>query len=285
MPIRLKVIPTDEPEGRAYQYEFDSDRSQILIGRRSGVDVLLPDRRVSLIHSRIDRRSGEYYLCDEGSSNGTRLNGFILKTGEPLRLRAGDRVSLGGFTLEVDLRLTEMNARLEHSTSMTRRMVLGILERLGPGESQPHLTVLDGPQQGARFSVGEAGRTYFLGRGSQGELRLEGIDVAHGLVGLVRDEMGVTAREMSAKVSLNEKVIGGARALVDGDLLKIDGIRLRYSDPAEVYLKKLEGGEVAENPYRKEARREGRGEMVLLTAAVLTVLLSALGLWYVISWR
>ena len=69
------ALSSDSGSRRVFRYEFDADRAQILLGRRGGVDVLLPDARVSLVHARIERRKGAYYLVDDGSTNGTRLNG------------------------------------------------------------------------------------------------------------------------------------------------------------------------------------------------------------------
>ena len=51
---------SDSGSRRVFRYEFDADRAQILLGRRGGVDVLLPDARVSLVHARIERRKGAY---------------------------------------------------------------------------------------------------------------------------------------------------------------------------------------------------------------------------------
>ena len=49
---------SDSGSRRVFRYEFDADRAQILLGRRGGVDVLLPDARVSLVHARIERTQG-----------------------------------------------------------------------------------------------------------------------------------------------------------------------------------------------------------------------------------
>ncbi|MCP3064570.1 FHA domain-containing protein [Myxococcus sp. K38C18041901] len=63
------------------------------MGRTSENDVVLHDHGVSRQHARIVLRDGQYFAEDIGSSNGTALNGNLLK-GEQL-LRDGDRLGVG----------------------------------------------------------------------------------------------------------------------------------------------------------------------------------------------
>ncbi|MFY2557727.1 FHA domain-containing protein [Corallococcus terminator] len=63
------------------------------IGRTPENDLVLLDHGVSRLHARIVLRGGQYFTQDMGSSNGTALNGNVLK-GEQL-LRDGDRIGVG----------------------------------------------------------------------------------------------------------------------------------------------------------------------------------------------
>src|SRR3954468_10071385 len=104
MPLRLEVSALAESGSRrVFRYEFDADRAQILLGRRGGVDVLLPDGHVSLVHARIERRKGEYYLVDDGSTNGTRINDVPVEAGVRWQLHEGDRINIGRYALMVSL--------------------------------------------------------------------------------------------------------------------------------------------------------------------------------------
>ncbi|XSF17117.1 FHA domain-containing protein [Myxococcus faecalis] len=76
-------------EGRELVFE----QAEVKIGRTSENDVVLHDHGVSRQHARIVLRAGQYYAEDNGSSNGTVLNGNLLK-GEQL-LRDGDRIGVG----------------------------------------------------------------------------------------------------------------------------------------------------------------------------------------------
>ena len=74
-----------------------------VIGRSPGVDLPLVDEEVSRTHAWVSLRNGpggnEVVLEDKGSTTGTFLNDQIL-TG-PVRLTAGDRISVGNHVLKL----------------------------------------------------------------------------------------------------------------------------------------------------------------------------------------
>src|ERR1700753_1736752 len=194
VPLRLEVSAAGDSGSRGvFRSEFDADRAQILLGRRGGVDVLLPDARVSLVHARIERRKGEYWLVDDNSTNGTRLNGTPVGNALRQRLQEGDRISIGEYALQVSLPPSSIEARPESSLSMARGMVRDLLERLGPGEAQASLLGLDGPETRVMLTLADVGRTYILGRAAGNDLRLDDVDMWREHAALVRDELGVSA--------------------------------------------------------------------------------------------
>jgi hypothetical protein len=69
----------------------------LVIGRAPGCDLQLSEPTVSRRHAELRRVAGGWELRDLGSTNGTRVNGRRVRGREPLR--AGDVVSLGGFSL------------------------------------------------------------------------------------------------------------------------------------------------------------------------------------------
>ncbi|HZS36272.1 MAG TPA: FHA domain-containing protein [Polyangia bacterium] len=290
MPLRLQVTALDDPQARVFRYEFDADRAQILLGRRGGVDVLLPHSKVSLVHARIERRAGDYFLVDDGSTNGTRLNGAPVPTGQRQPLRDGDRIAIGSFALEVAIAESDINWPAESSGSIARRMVREVLERLGPGESQPSLLVLDGPQTGVLLALGDAERTFVLGRASGSDLRLDDVDMWREHAALVRDAEGVTVRDvgMSPALTVNGERVSGSRALRDGDVLVLGTTSLRYHDPAEVYLRRLEtpGTPDESEPHPAAPARNVRRRPELLVAIVggALALAAAAALVYVLLW-
>ena len=70
------------------------------IGRALDNDVVIADARVSRYHAEVSRAGREYVVRDLGSTNGTAVAGRRA-TEQPLR--HGDQISVGGYTLAVQL--------------------------------------------------------------------------------------------------------------------------------------------------------------------------------------
>ncbi|MGA2805284.1 MAG: FHA domain-containing protein [Acidimicrobiales bacterium] len=93
--LRLRVV--DPPQRRGRVFELGEE---VTVGRSPGCAVPLDDDTfASSIHARVFRRSGELWIEDLGSTNGTFLNDERLEV--PTRLRRGDRVKVGSTILEV----------------------------------------------------------------------------------------------------------------------------------------------------------------------------------------
>jgi len=75
---------------------FALTRDRMTIGRRPDSDVFLDDVTVSRDHALLVRRSGEIYLDDLGSLNGTYVNRQRI---ESHRLEDGDELQVGKFKL------------------------------------------------------------------------------------------------------------------------------------------------------------------------------------------
>lgn len=76
---------------------FPLDRDRVIIGRLAESDVVLSDPGASRRHAEVRRESGDYYITDLGSTNGTMVNEATI--GER-RLEPGDRITIGRTVLE-----------------------------------------------------------------------------------------------------------------------------------------------------------------------------------------
>jgi pSer/pThr/pTyr-binding forkhead associated (FHA) protein len=65
-------------------------------GRRPDSDVFLDDVTVSRSHARIERRGSSFFVQDDGSLNGTYVNGERV---EETKLASGDEIQIGMFKL------------------------------------------------------------------------------------------------------------------------------------------------------------------------------------------
>lgn len=79
---------------------FDVDGDRVRVGRHPDNEVQIDNRGVSRFHCQLQRdgQSGGWTVDDQGSNNGTFVNGARVKTKV---LRDGDAISIGQFTLSL----------------------------------------------------------------------------------------------------------------------------------------------------------------------------------------
>jgi pSer/pThr/pTyr-binding forkhead associated (FHA) protein len=75
---------------------FLLDNERTTTGRRPDSDVFLDDVTVSRNHARIERRGDSFFVQDDGSLNGTYVNGERV---EETKLASGDEIQIGMFKL------------------------------------------------------------------------------------------------------------------------------------------------------------------------------------------
>jgi pSer/pThr/pTyr-binding forkhead associated (FHA) protein len=68
-------------------------QEEVMIGKGSHNDIILPDPSVSSTHAKIAVKDNKFTLSDLGSRNGTYLND--VRIGEPCELQHGDRIKMG----------------------------------------------------------------------------------------------------------------------------------------------------------------------------------------------
>lgn len=95
--LRLVSVNTPEP------FEAILDQPDMVMGRKRGaVDILIPfNRMIGRIHCRITNQNGVYSIKDEGSVNGTYVNGVRVPPHQSVSVKKGDfiRMADSGFKL------------------------------------------------------------------------------------------------------------------------------------------------------------------------------------------
>jgi len=79
--------------------DWDGGKSELLVGRHSGCDVVLSDQTVSRHHACLIYRDGVWVLHDLQSTNGTTVNGAAV---DHCVLHPGDELVLGAERLRID---------------------------------------------------------------------------------------------------------------------------------------------------------------------------------------
>jgi hypothetical protein len=91
----VRVEEGKEP-GRVYEIR----KNELSIGRSRESDIFLEDLAVSRLHAKIlNMGNGVYALKDEGSANGTKVNGQVVNKYQNYPLQEGDKVQLGQTVL------------------------------------------------------------------------------------------------------------------------------------------------------------------------------------------
>jgi pSer/pThr/pTyr-binding forkhead associated (FHA) protein len=91
----VRVEEGKEP-GRIYEIKKDA----LSIGRSRESDIFLEDLAVSRLHASIvSIGNGDYALKDEGSANGTKVNGQLVNKYQTFPLKEGDKIQLGQTVL------------------------------------------------------------------------------------------------------------------------------------------------------------------------------------------
>src|SRR5690348_15043026 len=90
------VLTIADGKGRGQKFQFDE--AEVTIGRGAENAVVLNEAGVSRLHARIQKQGAQWVLLDNGSANGTELNGSTI--GKPSPLRSGDKIGVGNILFE-----------------------------------------------------------------------------------------------------------------------------------------------------------------------------------------
>ncbi|MEI8255777.1 MAG: FHA domain-containing protein [Deltaproteobacteria bacterium] len=218
------------------------DQPRIVIGRGAHADVRLPSRAVSDTHAQIRLEAGQLSVLDDGSTNGTTVNGQPVVRGRKKSLRSGDRVGVPGFEIVVESSSTGADPP-ERTMTVARRFLAQALALGGREADPPALTLVTGRRAGLRWVLPNSGVKMTAGRGELCEVVLDDADCSREHAAFERDDSGVTVRDLASKNGVH--VAGRSvqeRRLRHGDEVQLGRSVLAFSDPSELLLRALETG-------------------------------------------
>jgi hypothetical protein len=135
-------------EGELVGHRWTLANDEMMIGRGTDADIVLPERQVSRYHSKILYRDGRYLLEDLGSKNGTFLNGQQVTGIVPIQ--DGDEIQIA---LCVRLLFVGTDATLPLSFDMPRRDSAGMVLEENRRTVSIHGRELDPPLSLAQFRL------------------------------------------------------------------------------------------------------------------------------------
>ena len=214
-------------------------RDQITIGREEGNTIRLTERNVSRHHARLTRSAGEIgttvILEDLASYNGVRVNGALVTSKQTLVPE--DTMQIGDYfiAIESDEKNTVVSSILDASSTEMENT-----EELNPAieeKDQGRLVVV---------SSNLAGTCYWLNRREMliGRSDTEGNDVVvkhrsisrHHAKMIFRDSGYTLVDLASSNGVLVNTVASGTTSLVNGDIIEMGHVKLRYCAPGDSYV-------------------------------------------------
>lgn len=99
-PGSIRLVACDAP----YPFEISISENDVLIGKKADlVDKAIEyNGAISRRHCRIVKQDGSFFIMDEGSANGTFVNGVRLEQGRRQIIKQGDIVRLANSDFRVD---------------------------------------------------------------------------------------------------------------------------------------------------------------------------------------
>ncbi len=109
---RLEMVPYVKITGKSADDTFRLEGNLWVAGREDSCEIPLNDLKASRRQFELASAPKGYFITDLGSSNGTLLNGSPLAPNEPSPVRSGDVISVGGLTINFELRDPKFKSKL-----------------------------------------------------------------------------------------------------------------------------------------------------------------------------
>lgn len=213
--------------------EVPLTKDTMTLGRSAGNDIVLAETYVSGYHGRLERRDGTWHYIDQGSTNGTYVNGAMVAQAE---VQAGDVLRIGdpnGNSVGLSLKRSDVEAAALPGGTMAldladlqnqREIDIGrdpnsALHLSGAMVSWHHARILQSGDEHVLVDLNSTNGTFVNGaRVTQSTTLHEGDVIQIGANKLVFQAQGVRQYEMTSGVRLDG--IGIVREVGKGDRTK-----------------------------------------------------------------
>ena len=232
--------------------------SIITIGRQPGVSLLLEHSSVSRLHAEVTCGVAEILLRDQGSSNGTFVNGHQLARYTPYTLRHHDRVRFGDVQFRFELRhrvspssqpradrFPHMQAIVQGTelhANASRDIPDSVLHALRTLDSTPTLILVNkGVHTQPQVIPLEHGKRYTLGRGHENVIMLDDTAASRTHSELFSTPDGFYIRDLDSRygVFVNNTKINNAFHLTHADRIVLGNTLVYFSYPTGNTLQKV----------------------------------------------
>ena len=214
---RLRVVNSRSPKGLSADTPYLLADGRNHIGRNPGPShdrlanlvTIKEDPAISTTHLAIEINAGGLAVIDQGSRNGSRLNGRLLLPEEAAPLQVGDTVTLGNTTF-----------KLEREGEETRESVIRVRPRY-------QFEVISGPAQGQKWTLNQD--RVCLGRNQESDWRIADHKVSriHADIRREGDIIRINDRQSAHGLLVNGRKYD-SRALEPGDVIKLGDTEIKF---------------------------------------------------------
>jgi len=217
----------------------------LTMGRGQDCDVFIDNLAVSTHHARIVFEHDQYVLEDNKSLNGTFVNEIRV---DRVALREGDKISIGKHSLVVRLHADSVQQsahkkivvpRLDGTVVMDSKQRKEMLQQQKPAAAHvvanrvtiAHLRVISGKTDQVDYLL--TSQLTLIGKSSMANVKLGGWFKPKSAAVITRRRdsyyVGIGSRRVNVKV--NGAVISSQKALGDGDVIEVAGVKFSFSLP------------------------------------------------------
>ncbi len=195
--------------------DFRFTKGPVYIGRHTGSQVFLPDRRVSRHHAVLFRtQQGHWLVEDLDSANKTYLNDAIV---HKARIKTGDRLTITDFTIEMNL---------EQDTEETEQ--IGLEDTLVGAAQEPQIIVRSVDAVDAADMKLPARRAMDFARATELICEADNLDeMVEALLGIAAGQLGALHSFCALRSGPSGPMTAHAGRSRDGRSLQLDAITLK----------------------------------------------------------
>ena len=230
-----KLIVTEKGTEKKEVITFD--REGVSIGRSSEHKVCLNSNSVSRNHAKIVVSSENCFLVDEGSGNGTFLNGVPVKPKDKNILKHGDVISIENFNLsfnQIDEMLAQSFNEITDTDILEVKLLKKVLKAIDK-ESIPSIEVQNGSFVGKKFFFQSDVEEAVIGRDESADFEVKEYVISRRHAKISRRGNAFFIEDLGSKngTFLNNTKISQS-IIHDGDRIALGTIVMIFRHPKEV---------------------------------------------------
>lgn len=207
-------------------------RDEITIGRKEGNTIRLTERNVSRRHARILRAGADEHSViveDLESYNGIRLNGD--RVSGKCSMRPGDLIQIGDYALALQMDRPAAAGGVDQAAKAQASDDVGDL----PNDEQGKLVVVSSNLAGTGYSL--IRREVIIGRSDENDVVINHRSISRNHAKIVVRDGAFTIIDLRSAngVKVNGEEFG-TETLVNGDIIELGHVKLRFVAPGHDYV-------------------------------------------------